>query len=120
MSEASPGKLLLTLLRAWNEPDSGARDTILDEAVAASFLYEDPHAPAPFEGRDGMAQYLSIFRQNLPDAELHPVEAPKVTHGTALVSARLDRSGRKFARLIFIGQADAGALTRVTGFVESE
>ncbi|UWQ18688.1 hypothetical protein [Jannaschia sp. M317] len=120
MTMTSPGDLLLTLLSAWNEADAGARDTLLDEALAASFTYEDPHAPEPFVGAKGMGQYLTIFRRNLPDASLHPMAAPRVTHGTALVEARLDRNGLKFARLLFVGHAKDGVLTRVTGFVESE
>ncbi|MEM7487930.1 MAG: hypothetical protein AAF390_02270 [Pseudomonadota bacterium] len=120
MADADPGTALLKLLSAWNEADAGARETILDEALAASFTYEDPHAPAPFEGRDGMAEYLTVFRTNLPDAVLLPIGAPSVTHGTALARARLDRNGEPFAQLLFVGRADADGLTRVTGFVEAE
>lgn len=119
MSDATPGDLLLKLLSAWNEADAGERDSILNEAVSASFTYEDPHAPAPFKGAEGMAQYLTIVRRNLPDAELNAMAAPQVTHGTAMVTARLDRNGHRFARLVFVGHAEDGALTRVTGFVES-
>ena len=117
---AGAGELLVKLLSAWNEADEATRDTILDEALGASFIYEDPHAPAPFEGRDGMAEYLTIFRTNLPDAMLLPMGSPSVTHGTALVRARLDRDGTPFAELMFIGQMGEDGLTRVTGFVESE
>ncbi len=120
MAFADTGQALLKLLSAWNEADTGARDSILDEALAASFTYEDPHAPAPFEGRDGMAEYLNIFRKNLPDAEMIPLGTPSVTHGTALAKARLDRSGAPFAQLIFVGTGGEGGLTRVTGFVEGE
>ncbi|WGH80051.1 hypothetical protein [Jannaschia ovalis] len=120
MADATPGETLVTLLKAWNEADPGARDTILDEALGASFTYCDPNAPAPFEGREGMAQYLSIFRENLPDAVLLVTGAPMVSHDTAMAYARLDRSGEPFARLIFVGTADEGGLTRLTGFVESE
>ncbi len=112
--------MLVTLLSAWNEADADARATILDEALAASFLYEDPHAPAPFEGADGMAQYLTIFRTNLPDAMLLPLGTPQVTHGMAKVRARLNRGGEPFAELTFVAQAGDGGLVRVTGFVESE
>ncbi|MDB2407104.1 hypothetical protein N9W17_01050 [Jannaschia sp.] len=120
MAAATPGEALLTLLSAWNEADAGSRETILDEALAASFTYEDPNAPAPMEGAAGMAQYLDVFRRNLPDAELLPQGAPDVTHGTAMVRARIDRDGMPFARLVFVGTAEGGRLTRVTGFVESE
>jgi hypothetical protein len=118
MADADPGAALLKLLSAWNEADAGARETILDEALGASFTYEDPHAPAPMEGRDGMAQYLDVFRTNLPDAVLLPLGAPSVTHRTALCRARIDRNGEPFARLLFVGTADEGGLTRVAGFVE--
>jgi len=114
------GELLVQLLSAWNESDPDARATILDEAIGASFTYEDPHAPAPFEGRDGMAQFLTVFRDNLPDAMLLPMGSPQVTHGTAMVNARLDRDSIPFARLIFVGSAGEDGLGRVTGFVESE
>ncbi|MGB3553686.1 MAG: hypothetical protein WBA25_03485 [Jannaschia sp.] len=120
MAEPSPGALLLTLLSAWNEADAGARDEKLDEALAASFIYEDPNAPAPFEGRGGMAEYLTIFRRNLPDALLLPLGAPQVTHGTAMTTARIDRDGAPFARMVFVGRARADGLTHVAGFVESE
>ncbi|MEM8851031.1 MAG: hypothetical protein AAGE03_13480 [Pseudomonadota bacterium] len=120
MADADPGAKLLKLLSAWNEADAGTRDTILDEALAASFTYEDPHAPAPFDGKDGMAEYLAIFRKNLPDATLLPLGPPSVTHRTALTRARLDRSGTPFANLLFVGRAQADGLTRLTGFVESE
>ncbi|PWJ22116.1 nuclear transport factor 2 family protein [Jannaschia seohaensis] len=120
MADATPDEMLLKLLSAWNEADEGARETILDEALAASFTYEDPHAPEPFEGKDGMAGYLSTFLKALPDAVLLPQGAPDVTHGTALARARLDRNGAPFARLIFVGTTENGRLTRVTGFVESE
>ena len=120
MADATPGDLLIKLLQAWNEADPGARETILDEALGASFTYCDPNAPAPFEGRDGMAQYLTIFRDNLPDAMLLPTGSPMVSHDTAMSHARLDRNGEPFARLIFVGTADADGLTRLTGFVESE
>ncbi|UWQ21652.1 hypothetical protein [Jannaschia sp. W003] len=114
------GETLVQLLSAWNEADADARAAILDEALAASFLYEDPHAPAPFRGADGMAQYLSIFRQNLPDAVLLPLGSPEVTHGTAMVRARLDRGGEPFAQLRYIGVMGEDGLARVAGFVESE
>ncbi|MCK0168121.1 hypothetical protein MWU52_11205 [Jannaschia sp. S6380] len=120
MGDASPGEMLLKLLSAWNEADPGARDTILDEALAASFTYEDPHAPDPIQGAQGLAGFLTIFRKNLPDAILLPQGAPRVTHDTAMVAARLDRSGTPFARLVFVGSAGSDGLTRVTGFVESE
>ncbi|TFL19402.1 nuclear transport factor 2 family protein [Jannaschia formosa] len=120
MAEATPGETLLKLLSAWNEADAGSRETILDEALAASFTYEDPNAPAPLDGRDGMAEYLTTFLKALPDVVLLPQGAPQVTHGTAMVHARLDRDGAPFARLIFVGHAEDGRLTRVTGFVESE
>ena len=114
------GETLVRLLGAWNEADEDARATILEEALAASFTYEDPHAPNAFEGREGMAQYLDIFRQSLPDAALLPMGPPQVTHGTAMVNARLDRDGMPFARLIFVGAMGEDGLSRVTGFVESE
>ena len=114
------GEALLKLLSAWNEADDDARATILEEALGASFRYEDPHAPAPFEGREGMGQYLDIFRRNLPDAMLLPMGAPQVTHGTAMVNARLDRDGMPFARLIYVAAMGEDGLSRVTGFVESE
>lgn len=118
---ADAGEMLVRLLSAWSEADSGARDAIIDEALGASFTYEDPNAPAPMRGREGMAQYLTIFRDNLPDAELQPMGAPQVTHGTAMVHARLDRNGVPFARLIFVGMTgEDGRLSHVTGFVESE
>ncbi|WP_179378271.1 hypothetical protein [Jannaschia marina] len=122
MTATAPGAgdLLLKLLTAWNEADAGARETILDEALAASFTYEDPHAPAPFAGRDGMAEYLDVFRANLPDAILLPLGAPQVTHGTALARARIDRDGTPFAQILFVGTADDDGLTRVAGFVETE
>ena len=114
------GEVLVKLLSAWNEADAEARDAILDEALGASFTYEDPNAPAPMEGREGMRQYLTIFRDNLPDAVLLPMGSPQVTHGTAMVGARLDRNGEPFARLVFVGASEDGRLSRVTGFVESE
>ena len=120
MADASPGDLLLKLLTAWNAADAEARDTILDEALAASFTYEDPNAPAPMEGKTGMADYLDVFRRNLPDAMLLPSGAPMVTHSTAMAHARLDRGGEPFARLVFVGHAGPDGLTRVTGFVEAE
>ena len=120
MADATPGEALLTLLSAWNEADAGARDTILDEALAASFTYEDPNAPEPIAGKDGMAGYLATFLAALPDVVLLPQGAPSVTHATAMARARLDRNGAPFARLVFVGTAEAGRLTRVTGFVESE
>jgi ketosteroid isomerase-like protein len=120
MPDTTPADALLKLLSAWNEADEGARETILDEALGASFTYEDPNAPAPMQGKAGMAQYLSIFRQNLPDAVLLPQGAPDVTHNTAMARARIDRNGAPFARLVFVGTVEDGRLTRVTGFVESE
>jgi hypothetical protein len=125
MTEAATGHVdagdrLLKLLSAWNEADAGTRRSILDEALAASFTYEDPHAPAPFDGREGMAKYLEIFRTNLPDAVLLPIGAPAVTHGTAMSRARIDRGGAPFAQLLFVAAGGADGLTRVTGFVESE
>ena len=113
------GETLTRLLTAWNEADAETRDEILDEALGASFTYEDPHAPDPFEGKDGMARYLEIFHTNLPDAELLPMGAPQVTHGTALVHTRLDRDGMPFARIVFVGTMGEGGLARVAGFVES-
>ena len=112
------GERLLKLLSAWNEGDGDARAAILEEALAASFTYEDPHAPKPFEGRDGMGDYLDIFLARIPDAELHPLGKPAVTHSTAMVEARLTRDGMPFARLRFVGTGGADGLTRVTGFVE--
>ena len=118
---AGAGEHLVTLLSAWNEADEDARAAILDEAVdAASFTYDDPDAPAAFEGVDGMAQYLSIIRQSLPDAVLLPMGSPQVSHGTAMVEARLDRNGVPFARLVFVGVGGADGLTRVARFVEGE
>ena len=115
------GARLTKLLAAWNEGDEGARRAILEEAVSsASFTYEDPHAPSPYEGVDGMADYLSTFLKALPDATLLPLGSPAVTHGTAMVRARLDRNGEPFAELRFVGSVDGEGLTRVTGFVESE
>ena len=112
------GPLLLKLLSAWNEPDGDARARILDEALGASFTYEDPDAPAPFEGADGMGQYLDVFLASLPDAAMLPMGSPQVTHGTAMVNVRLDRGGMPFARLVFVGHAGADGLTRVSRFVE--
>jgi ketosteroid isomerase-like protein len=117
---ADAGETLVRLLSAWNEADADARAAILDEALGASFIYEDPNAPAPMEGKAGMAQYLDVFRQNVTDAVLLPQGSPAVTHGTAMVRARIDRGGSPFARLVFVGSAEDGRLTRVTGFVESE
>ena len=115
------GAHLTKLLSAWNEGDEGARRAILEEAISiASFTYEDPNAPSPFEGVDGMADYLSTFLKALPDATLLPLGSPAVTHGTAMVRARLDRSGTPFAELRFVGFGDGDGLSRVTGFVESE
>ncbi|MBM2575790.1 hypothetical protein JQC91_05675 [Jannaschia sp. Os4] len=115
------GALLTKLLSAWNESDEGARRAILEEAASASsFTYEDPHAPSPFDGVEGMAEFLDTFLKALPDATLLPLGSPAVTHGTAMVRARLDRAGAPFAELRFVGSADEGGLTRVTGFVESE
>jgi hypothetical protein len=116
----TPGEMLVRLLSAWNEADAEERTAILSDVLAPGFRYEDPHAPQPFEGADGMAQYLSIFRENLPDAVLLPLGSPQVTHDTAMVSARIDRGGEAFARLVFVAAADEGGLCRVTGFVESE
>jgi hypothetical protein len=118
MAEARAGELLLKLMSAWNEADADARDAILEEALGASFLYEDPNAPAPFEGRAGMAQYLDIFLDRIPDAELQVMGAPRVTHSTAIAEGRLDRDGRPFARLTFVGVAGEDGLARVAGFVE--
>jgi hypothetical protein len=116
---ATSGEMLVRLLSAWNEADEDERDAILAEVLDDGFRYEDPHAPAPFEGPDGMAQYLSIFRENLPDAVLLPMGSPQVTHSTAMVSARIDRDGEPFARLVFVGAGGEGGLARVTGFVET-
>ena len=120
MADATPADLLLKLLSAWNEADADARRAILDEALGASFTYEDPNAPEPMTGADGMAQYLDIFRASLPDAVLLPQGAPAVTHGTAMARARIDRGGAPFARVLFVGSVSDGRLDRVTGFVESE
>ena len=114
------GETLLKLLSVWNESDEGARAATLDEALGASFVYEDPHAPEPFEGREGMESYLSVFRANLPDAVLLPMGQPRVTHGTAMARARLDRGGAPFADLIFVGTMGEDGLARVAGFVEGE
>ncbi|CUH38877.1 hypothetical protein JSE7799_01595 [Jannaschia seosinensis] len=114
------GEMLLKLLSAWNEADAEARVAILNEALGASFTYEDPNAPSPFDGADGMADFLTIFRQNLPNAVLLPIGAPQVTHATAMTRARLDRDGTPFAMLTFVGTAGPDGLSRVTGFVESE
>ena len=114
------GELLVKLLSAWNEADADARAAILNEALGASFTYEDPHAPDPFEGAEGMSGYLEVFRQNLPDAVLLPIGTPQVTHGTAMTRARIDKNGAPFASLLFVGTGGADGLTRVTGFVESE
>ncbi|PRY93329.1 hypothetical protein BCF33_2196 [Hasllibacter halocynthiae] len=115
---AGAGDALLKLLSAWNEADGEARATILEEALAASSVYEDPNAPKPFEGPAGMAEYLDIFLARIPDAELHPMGRPAVTHSTAMVEARLDRDGMPFARLRFVGTMGEDGLARVTGFVE--
>ncbi|WP_299816469.1 hypothetical protein [uncultured Jannaschia sp.] len=121
MAEAGhPGEALLRLLSAWNEADAEARAAILNEAFAASFTYEDPHAPAPITEAEGMAGYLKVFRDNLPDAVLLPVGTPQVTHRTALVRARIDRAGEPFARLVYVGTLDEDGLVHVAGFVESE
>ncbi|SFJ38267.1 hypothetical protein [Jannaschia pohangensis] len=120
MTDADPGRLLLRLLSAWNETDAGVRGETLDEALGASFTYEDPHAPAPFDGASGMEEYLNVFRANLPDAILLPLGAPDVTHRTARITARIDRAGAPFATVTFIGTAGDDGLTRVTGFVESQ
>ncbi|CTQ33384.1 hypothetical protein [Jannaschia rubra] len=117
---ADPGETLLDMLKAWNEADSGVRDDILTGATGPSFTYRDPHAPGPIAGAEGMADYLTIFRQNLPDAVLVPGGRPKVTHDTAMVYARLDRDGEPFARLIFVGTAKDGKLTDLSAFMESE
>ena len=114
------GEALLRLLGAWNEGEASARDAILDETLGEGFRYEDPHAPAPFEGRDGMAEYLGVFRDSLPDATLLPQGRAQVTHGTAMARARIDRAGTPFARLVFVGATDGDRLVRVAGFVESE
>ena len=114
------GELLLKLLSAWNEADADARAAILDEALGASFIYADPHAPEPLDGIDGMASYLAIFRENLPDAVLLPIGAPQVTHDTAMMRARIDKGGAPFADLLFVGTSGDDGLTRVTGFVENE
>lgn len=112
------GEGLLKLLTAWNEADGAARAAILEEALAASFVYEDPNAPKPFEGPEGMGEFLDVFLARIPDAELHPMGKPAVTHSTAMVEARLDRDGMPFARLRFVATGGEGGLTRVTGFVE--
>ena len=117
---ARAGELLIETLSAWNEADREARAAILEKALSASFVYEDPHAPAPFEGRDGLGEYLTIFLDSLPDAALLPQGSPQVTHDTAMVQARLDRAGTPFARLVFVGVAGEDGLTRLTGFVDSE
>ena len=114
------GETLVKLLSAWNEAEPDARATILEEALAASFTYEDPHAPEPFKDAAGMGQFLDIFRRNLPDAVLLPLGSPSVTHSTAMVRARLDRDGAPFAELRFVGTMGDGGLARVTGFVDSE
>ena len=118
---AGAGEHLVKLLSAWNEADEDARAAILDEALsAASFTYDDPDAPAAFEGTGGMAQYLSIIRQSLPDAVLLPLGSPQVSHETALLRARLDRNGEPFAHLVFVGVGGDDGLTRAARFVESE
>jgi hypothetical protein len=117
---ATAGEMLVRLLSGWNEADAEARASILSEVLSDGFRYEDPHAPEPFEGAEGMAQYLGVFRENLPDAVLLPMGSPQVTHDTAMILARLDRGGEPFARLRFVGAAGEGGLARVTGFVESE
>ena len=114
------GALLTKLLSAWNEADEGARRAILEEALAASSTYLDPNAPEPIEGVDGMAGFLEVFRRSLPDAVLLPQGSPMVSHGSAMMHARLDRGGEPFARLIFVGWAEGDGLSRVTGFVEGE
>jgi hypothetical protein len=67
-----------------------------------------------------MAQFLDVFRTNLPDAVLLPQGAPSVTHRTALSRARIDRGGAPFAKLLFVGTLGEDGLSRVAGFVEEE
>ena len=118
---ARAGERLVTLLSAWNEADADARAAILDGAASpASFTYDDGSTGRAFDGTAALGAFLEAFRGSLPDATLLPIGSPASTDRSAMVRARLDRSGETFAQLQYFAVADDDGLTHVAGFVESE
>ena len=101
---------------AWNEPDPGKRQALLDKAWADDGVYCDPTATV--EGRAALLAHIEGFRSQFAGARIE-TRTGVDEHGTNFRFgwAMVDESGTTMMEGVDFGRTgDDGRIVAITGF----
>lgn len=101
---------------AWNEADPAARRTILDQVWAADGVYCDPVARV--EGRDGLADHIGGFREQMAGHAIRMTSGVEDHHGWFRFAWQLvGADGGSVMDGFDVGELDGdGRIRRIVGF----
>jgi steroid delta-isomerase-like uncharacterized protein len=100
-----------TLTRRWfKELWSKGNLAVADEIVAANYTNNDPAAPMPGEGREGLKKHVMMYRTAFPDLQI-PID--DITADANKVTVRWTASGTHKGELM--GIAPTGKTMSVAG-----
>ena len=103
-------------MAAWNEPDAGARENLLEQCWSDAGAYLDPRAA--LTGRDALARHIAAIQASRPGARLEFMSGIDVHHNVVRFLWRLVRADGSFGDIsIDFGEVGAdGRLVRIVGF----
>ncbi|MEL7301915.1 MAG: hypothetical protein AAFM92_16175 [Pseudomonadota bacterium] len=111
---------LSELFSAWATPNEEDREALVRPLVSEDIVYADAHAPMSFTGADAFLEFLKVFNENVPDAEVRVIGATEV-HGFTRATVALSRARAPLATVQYFIEADEdGRVTRLVGFDGTE
>lgn len=101
---------------AWDEPDRGRRQALLEASITADAVYVDPTVET--RGIAALMDHIDAVRQRLPGTHLELTSAVDTHHGLARFGWRrvmADGTARPDS-IDFVEIAGDGRLSRIIGF----
>lgn len=106
---------LNTFFSAWGDPSEQSRAAKTDAALATSFYYADPNAPAPITDRDAYLAYVKMYGDMMPDGSAEVVDMS--THnGHARATVAFCKDGVAMQHGQYFADIVDGKITRLIGF----
>ena len=107
------------LLSAWNINFAFDRAAVLASTVNDSFYYCDPHQQTPIIGAEQFAEFLSIYRDRVPNATMALEGLVQSHQSHAYFRFQVQREKAKFASGCYFADFDAdGRIKRMVGFLD--
>lgn len=106
-----------TFFGAWSQPDADLRLKAIEAATTPATIYIDPRTSDPLSGPSAISDYVGMFVQMAPGAVAAVVDTQtQHSFSRATIAFRM-KDGMEQMGQYFIESDDAGAITRMVGFV---